>query len=128
MSERRPFAAPKTALIYLIGASLLGGVLIWGGFMQRLFGVYFSLGDLTPIIDWVSGMALSALDLGWPMIVLGSTLIGSAVGVSIGRKWAWQMALFASALAVLYAWPGTVVGLIGLSLLLTPSVREFCVE
>ncbi|HRE27070.1 MAG TPA: hypothetical protein PK954_10590, partial [Anaerolineales bacterium] len=73
MSERRPFAAPKTALVYLLGASLLGGVLIWGGFMQRLFGAYFSLGDLTPVIDWVSGMALSALDLGWPMIVLGST-------------------------------------------------------
>ncbi|MBL8096364.1 MAG: hypothetical protein JNL73_19455 [Anaerolineales bacterium] len=120
--------APRAARLYLIGACLLGGLLIWGGLLQRITGAYFDLGLLTPVAAWLSAAGLSALDVGWPMIVLGSTLIGSGFGVYIGRRWAWQMAMVASGLALIYLWPGAVIGVIGLTLLSSSTLRAFCIQ
>jgi len=114
--------------LYLIGACLLGSLLIWGGLLQRITGAYFDLGLLTPVAAWLSAAGLSALDVGWPMIVLGSTLIGSGFGVYIGRRWAWQMAMVASGLALIYLWPGAVIGVIGLTLLSSSTLRAFCIQ
>ncbi len=120
--------APRAARLYLIGACLLGSLLIWGGLLQRITGAYFDLGLLTPVAAWLSAAGLSALDVGWPMIVLGSTLIGSGFGVYIGRRWAWQMAMVASGLALIYLWPGAVIGVIGLTLLSSSTLRAFCIQ
>ncbi len=128
MSSHSATPTPRPAWLYLIGACLLGGLLVWGGLIQRLTGGYYDLGPLTPIAAWLAASSLSALDVGWPMIVLGSTLIGSGFGVYIGRRWAWQMALVASALALVYLWPGTVIGLLGLALLASPPLRAFCIQ
>ncbi len=121
-------SVPPLARLYLGGACVLGALLVWGGLIQRLTGGYFALGPLTPIAAWLSAGGLSAAETGWPMIVLGSTLIGSGFGVYIGRRWAWQMAVVASALALVYAWPGTIIGLIGLAVLASQALRGFCIQ
>jgi hypothetical protein len=37
------------------------------------------------------------------------------------------MSLVASTLALVYVWPGTLIGVIGLTLLVSPTVRRYCV-
>lgn len=128
MSTQPVASVPSLARLYLGGACVLGALLVWGGLLQRVTGGYFALGPLTPIATWLAAFGLTAADTGWPMIVLGSTLIGSGFGVYIGRRWAWQMAMVASGLALIYAWPGTVIGLIGLALLASPVLRGFCIQ
>lgn len=128
MSTQPLSPAPRFALLYLAGAGLLGGYLVVSGLIQRLTASYVDLGGLTPIAGWLAAAGLAALDVGWPMIVLGSTLLGSAFGVYIGRRWAWQMSLVASGLALVYVWPGTLIGVIGLTLLVSPTVRRYCVH
>lgn len=128
MSSQPTSPAPLYVRLYLAEASILGAFLLIAGLVQRLTAGYVVIGVLTPVAAWLAAFGLSPLDVGWPMIVLGSTLIGSASGVYIGRRWAWQMAAVASALALIYVWPGLVFGLVGLALLFTSPVRRFCVH
>lgn len=128
MSSQTMSPAPLYARLYLAEASVLGAFLVIAGLAQRLTAGYVEIGALTPVAPWLAMLGLSPLDVGWPMIVLGSTLIGSASGVYIGRRWAWQMAAVASLLALIYVWPGLVFGVVGLALLFTPPVRRFCVH
>lgn len=128
MSSQPTSPAPLYARLYLAEAGVLGAFLVIAGLVQRLTAGYVEIGVLTPIAAWLAMLGLSPLDVGWPMIVLGSTLIGSASGVYIGRRWAWQMAVVASALALMYVWPGLVFGIVGLTLLFAPPLRRFCVH
>ncbi len=128
MSAQPSPSAPLYARLYLAEASVMGGFLVIAGLVQRLTAGYVEIGALTPIASWLAALGLAPLDVGWPMIVLGSTLIGSASGVYIGRRWAWQMAIVASTLALIYVWPGLIFGVVGLGLLFAPPVRRFCVH
>lgn len=116
-------AAPFSLRLFVLLSWLLGWLLILDGLTQRLSNAYWPAGWwLWPA--WAQGLGLGPQDMGWPLLCLGSALLGASFGALGRRPWSHQLALVSFILALAYAWPGTLLAAAGLLLLALPATRR----
>lgn len=127
-SVSRPFGVTLLAILHLLQAVLffLGGIALIaiGAIVARsMFGIHRFLGGATSLIGVV-------------LVVLGLLYLGLALGLWMGKGWAWTLSLIIAALGVIISLlsllRGRVVTFLVLILdivilyyLLTPRVRTF---
>jgi hypothetical protein len=99
-------------MLYLITitGSALAAWLVFYGLQLRFFGSFVSfkgaLAWLTPPLAFISGVGglsagVSAADLGWPLLVVGSSLMGAIAGLWLRQKWASRSLLFFSTASII---------------------------
>lgn len=86
---------PRTLLLLTIANLALSAWLILYGLQLRFFGFYLDRGILSVItpptnwmvwINWITPDSMG-FDLGWPLIVIGCSLLGSLLGVWLRQNW-----------------------------------------
>lgn len=118
-------APPLSIRLFFLSSWLLGGLLTADGLYQRLTGGFLPAEALMPWIPLVRGLGLQPVDLGWPLLVAGLSLVGASFGVYLRRRWGVLTGLLVSGLAVFYPYPGTLLALACLALLLSPPTRAY---
>lgn len=117
----RPVTVPALFALHLV----LGGLLILNGISQRVGVAYWLDEDLWPWVVVMRWWNINPLTSGWWLVVLGSVLWSTGFGVWFGRRWAYQLAWVGLGLALAYAWPGTVLAVLGLGLLAAPATARW---
>jgi hypothetical protein len=95
-------------------------MLVAEGLAWRMWGGPARFG--APLL-WAGLVRAAGLELGWPMLVAGFSLIAASFALLIGRRWGLIVGLVTATLAAGYAPAGTVLGLLCLIVLLLPPTR-----
>ena len=115
---------PLTVWLYLGASWLLGWWMTYDGLHQRLWGDYVRMGgQLGPWAGLAEAVGINPQRLGLAFVALGLAFIGASFGIYWRRRWAYSVALVASAVSLLYLGFGTPVALACLILLLLPPSR-----
>lgn len=124
-----PPQPPRAFWAYIATSWVLGWWLAYDGLHQRLFGDYVRInGQLGPWADLARAVGLDPAEMGLFFIMLGCSLIAAGFGLYLRRRWGYVVSLVACAIALLYLGPGTIFAIIGLSLLLLPSIRAYLAQ
>lgn len=95
----------RTLTLLSITGCALAAWLILYGLQLRFFGSFIrintALAWLTPphnFVTWVGlmGAGISTADMGWPLLVLGCSLLGAIAGLCLRQSWAPRSLLFLS--------------------------------
>jgi hypothetical protein len=121
-----------TRLLISILGLLLGTWLVIGGMELRLFASYSNWHQQFHAISYPQQLfRITSLDLGsvtnlaWPMVVFGTSWGGALIGFWIGERWSVPAMILLAALAIPFPYPGAVIGVILLLLILsTPELRK----
>lgn len=121
-------AAPKTGLpfsirLFFVLSWLLGCLLVWDGLHQRLWNAYWQPDGLMPWVDMARAWNLSPLDVGWPFVVAGLSLIGASFGLYLKRQWGYAVGVAVCVLALGYVALGAALAVACLVVLALPSTR-----
>jgi hypothetical protein len=116
-------------ILLSISAVLLGTWLVLGGLELRILGTYLHWHQQIPLLAYPEHLLKverlgpgSPHSLGWPMVVFGSSWGGALFGFRIGERWSFPAMTVLAGLALLFPYPGTILGFI--ILLLIFSSRE----
>ncbi|MDW8327898.1 MAG: hypothetical protein RMK99_15155 [Anaerolineales bacterium] len=116
---------PLSIRLFFVASWLLGGMLTFDGLHQRLWNAYWSPGDLMWWTMVAKAWGLSPLDVGFPFVVAGLSLIGASFGLYLRRNWGWNVGLLVSMLALGYVALGTSLAVLCLALLALPGTRAY---
>jgi hypothetical protein len=114
---------PLTVWLFFFFSWLLGWLMALDGLYQRVWAATAPWSG--PWTAWLSGWGLGPLDLGWPLIVAGLSLIGASFGLYLRRSWGYLTGLLVGGLALSYGTVGAVLGLVCLALLVWPATRAY---
>lgn len=121
----RTARTPPSIQLFFVASWLLGGLLTFDGLHQRLWNAYWSPGGLMWWTDVAVAWGLSPLDVGFPFVVAGLSLIGASFGLYLRRSWGWNVGLLVSTLALGYVALGAPLAVLCLLLLALPGTRAY---
>ncbi len=122
---QREARTPLSIQLFFVASWLLGWLLTFDGLHQRLWNAYWSANGLMPWTTVAIAWGLSPLDMGFPFVVAGLSLIGASFGVYLRRGWGLGVGALVSALALGYAMLGTPLAVACLALLALPDTRAW---
>jgi hypothetical protein len=119
------------ALLTLLGLALSIWLIVYG-LQLRFFGTFLSAQGIRVLfvppdhlLTWASRLnpEASAVNMGWPLVVVGSSLLGSIASLWMRQRWAApSLILFAAASLITFHWMNL------LSLLLILIVRSKAIQ
>lgn len=119
-----------TGVLLSASGILLGTWLVFAGLELRILGSYLPWHQQIPLIAYPEHLLgieqLGPADLqslAWPMVVLGSSWGGALFGFRIGERWSVPAMIVLAAIALLFPYPGTLLGAV--ILVLTFYRRDF---
>ncbi|MGA2821101.1 MAG: hypothetical protein ABSF61_10660 [Anaerolineales bacterium] len=117
---------PAVLRIALVLGAVLGAWLALEGLYARLFG---HMPELSTHFElWASLLIrwqLNPANLGWPLVVVGTTWWGSLAGVWIRHRWGWPFAMVLGLVSLIFLGPSTLIAACLLAILLLPGVRAW---
>jgi hypothetical protein len=118
---------PTARLSIIVAFALvIGGWMAWQGLVARLTGSVPSLtGSPELWVSFVASTGFSPAAYDWPLVVLGTSWWGAALGLWTRNKWGWPVTVVLAALSLLHAWELTLMAAVVLALLLLPAVRRW---
>jgi hypothetical protein len=124
MPQRAP-RIPFSLQLFFIASWLLGWLLTFDGLHQRLWNAYWTANGLMPWTTVAGAWNFSPLDVGFPFVVAGLSLIGASFGLYLRRRWGLWVGLLVSTLALGYVALGTPLAALCLALLALPGTRAY---
>lgn len=116
---------PLPIRLFTLFSWLLGWLLTLDGLHQRLWNAYWPANGLMPWTTVAAAWGLSPLDLGFPFVVAGFSLIGASFGLYLRRSWGRWVGLAISTLALGYFALGTLLAALCLLLLALPRTHAY---
>lgn len=121
-SSARP---PITIWLFFVFSWLLGWLMTLDGLYQRVWAVTAPWSGPWTTSAWLAGWGLGPLEVGWPLIVAGLSLVGASFGVYLRRSWGYLTGLIVGGLGLTYGVMGLPLALMCLGLLLLPATRAY---
>ncbi len=118
---------PTASLLIIVAlAFAVGAWMAWQGLVARLTGSVPTLTgapELWATLAASSGFSPATFD--WPLVIIGTSWWGAALGLWTRNKWGWWVTLVLAVLSLLHAWEVTLMAAVVLVLLVVPTVRRW---
>lgn len=114
---------PWLTYIITIVAIILALWMTWDALFGRLFNQF-----AFPNALWIrilDAQGIDALDLAWPILVVGTSWLGALAGLWLKQSWSVRALMILAALSLFYLWGGTLLALIVLIASGMPATREW---